>query len=143
MSNLIPNRMKKAFSLGRRISLAFSEKTALYVQRGRDDMRNGQWKKANGCRQYMAQRYHGWRATTYDENKFCLSRLEEEGQTARAQMVISCCDSRVNAVLFSVPIVARGLFHRKHRKSCLPPFRSLTATITGTSAAGGICWSRA
>ena len=44
----------------------------------------------------LAKRYHGWKATTYAENKSFYKRLSEEGQHPRA-MVIACCDSRVNA----------------------------------------------
>lgn len=44
---------------------------------------------------YLVQRYHGWKATTYDENKSWYRRLADEGQRPRA-MVISCCDSRVH-----------------------------------------------
>ena len=43
---------------------------------------------------YLAQRYLGWKATTYEENKVWYRRLADEGQRPRA-MVISCCDSRV------------------------------------------------
>lgn len=44
---------------------------------------------------YLVQRYHGWKATTYAENKSWYRRLADEGQRPRA-MVISCCDSRVH-----------------------------------------------
>jgi carbonic anhydrase len=44
---------------------------------------------------YLVQRYQGWKATTYSENKGWYRRLAEEGQRPRA-MVISCCDSRVH-----------------------------------------------
>ncbi len=44
---------------------------------------------------YLVQRYHGWKATTYAENKGWYRRLADEGQRPRA-MVISCCDSRVH-----------------------------------------------
>lgn len=45
---------------------------------------------------YLAQRFHGWQATTYQENRAWYRRLAEGGQHPRA-MVISCCDSRVKA----------------------------------------------
>lgn len=45
---------------------------------------------------YLLQRYHGWRATTYEENHAWYRRLATEGQRPRV-MIISCCDSRVQA----------------------------------------------
>ncbi|MEB8387169.1 carbonic anhydrase [Rhodobacteraceae bacterium KMM 6894] len=44
---------------------------------------------------YLTQRYHGWKATTYTENKSWYRHLANEGQHPRA-MLISCCDSRVH-----------------------------------------------
>ena len=44
---------------------------------------------------YLVTRYHGWKATSYEENKGWYRRLATEGQRPRA-MVISCCDSRVH-----------------------------------------------
>lgn len=44
---------------------------------------------------YLAQRYHGWKATTYAENRGWYRKLASEGQRPRS-MVISCCDSRVH-----------------------------------------------
>ena len=44
---------------------------------------------------YLVQRYHGWKATTFAENKAWYNRLASEGQHPRA-MIISCCDSRVH-----------------------------------------------
>jgi carbonic anhydrase len=44
---------------------------------------------------YLVQRYHGWKATTFAQNKGWYRRLATEGQRPRA-MVISCCDSRVH-----------------------------------------------
>jgi carbonic anhydrase len=45
---------------------------------------------------YLVQRYHGWTATTFEDNHSWYRRLASEGQRPRA-MVISCCDSRVHA----------------------------------------------
>ena len=42
---------------------------------------------------YLIQRYHGWKATTFEDNHAWYRRLASEGQRPRA-MVISCCDSR-------------------------------------------------
>ena len=44
---------------------------------------------------YLVQRYRGWRATAYSDNKGWFRRLAEEGQRPRV-MVIACCDSRVH-----------------------------------------------
>jgi len=52
-------------------------------------------KSARPLPSYLVSRYHGWKATTFTENKGWYKRLAEEGQRPRA-MVISCCDSRVH-----------------------------------------------
>jgi carbonic anhydrase len=44
---------------------------------------------------YLVQRYHGWKATTFEDNHSWYRRLAREGQRPRV-MVISCCDSRVH-----------------------------------------------
>ena len=44
---------------------------------------------------YLAQRYLGWKATKFQENKAWFRHLANLGQHPRA-MVISCCDSRVH-----------------------------------------------
>ena len=44
---------------------------------------------------YLIQRNHGWKATTFEDNHAWYRRLASEGQRPRA-MVISCCDSRVH-----------------------------------------------
>ena len=44
---------------------------------------------------YLVQRYHGWKATTFEENHAWYRRLAAEGQRPRA-MIVSCCDSRVH-----------------------------------------------
>lgn len=81
---------------------------------------------------YMEQRYHGWRATTYDENKFWYQRLEEEGQRPRA-MIISCCDSRVNATaIFGAD--AGELFIHRNIANLVPPYNP-DGDHHGTSAA--------
>lgn len=81
---------------------------------------------------YMAQRYHGWRATDYEENKSWYSRLEEEGQRPRA-MVIACCDSRVNIVqMFGAD--AGEIFIHRNIANLVPPFAP-TGDHHGTSAA--------
>ena len=44
---------------------------------------------------YLAERYRGWRASRWQENRAWYARLAATGQHPRA-MVIQCCDSRVN-----------------------------------------------
>ena len=46
---------------------------------------------------FLVERYKGWRATRYEENRAWYARLAKEGQRVRA-MVIGCCDSRVDAI---------------------------------------------
>lgn len=46
---------------------------------------------------YLVERYHGWRATRFEENQVWYARLANDGQRPRA-MVISCCDSRVDTL---------------------------------------------
>ena len=44
---------------------------------------------------YLVNRYQGWHATTYAENRAWYRRLADEGQRPRS-MIIACCDSRVH-----------------------------------------------
>jgi carbonic anhydrase len=44
---------------------------------------------------YLAQRFHGWKATSHRENHAWYRRLAETGQRPR-EMIIACCDSRVH-----------------------------------------------
>ena len=46
---------------------------------------------------YLIDRYKGWRATRFEENRVWYARLANDGQRPRA-MVISCCDSRVDTL---------------------------------------------
>ena len=46
---------------------------------------------------YLAERYHGWKDTRFEQNRAWYARLAAIGQHPRA-MVIQCCDSRVNAM---------------------------------------------
>ena len=58
-------------------------------------MRGGRWSSVKPLPNYLIQRYHGWKATTFEDNHAWYRRLASEGQRPRA-MVISCCDSRVH-----------------------------------------------
>lgn len=44
---------------------------------------------------YLVNRYRGWKATKFEDNKSWYHHLAHDGQHPRA-MVISCCDSRVS-----------------------------------------------
>lgn len=81
---------------------------------------------------YLVQRYHGWRATTFSDNKAWYRRLATEGQRPRA-MVISCCDSRVHVT--SIFGVEEGeIFIHRNIANLVPPFVEDGAQH-GTSAA--------
>ncbi len=45
--------------------------------------------------EYLIKRFHGWKATSYEQNQSWYKRLADEGQRPRT-MVISCCDSRIH-----------------------------------------------
>ena len=44
---------------------------------------------------YLIKRYHGWKATSFEDNRSWYRHLAEMGQHPRA-MIVSCCDSRVH-----------------------------------------------
>lgn len=81
---------------------------------------------------YLAQRYHGWRATTYSENKSWYRRLADEGQRPRA-MVISCCDSRVHVTSIFGADQGEFFIHR-NIANLVPPYQP-DGDLHGTSAA--------
>jgi len=81
---------------------------------------------------YLVQRYHGWKATTYAENKAWYHRLADEGQHPRA-MVISCCDSRVHVTSIFGADQGEFFIHR-NIANLVPPF-SPDGDHHGTSAA--------
>ncbi|WP_458791515.1 carbonic anhydrase [Yoonia sp. MH D7] len=80
---------------------------------------------------YLVQRYHGWKATTYDENKGWYKRLAEDGQRPRA-MVISCCDSRVHVTAIFGADQGEFFIHR-NIANLVPPY-SPDGAQHGTSA---------
>ncbi|QCO56185.1 carbonic anhydrase [Pseudorhodobacter turbinis] len=69
---------------------------------------------------YLIQRYHGWRATTYSDNKAWYRRLAESGQHPRA-MVISCCDSRVHVTSIFGADEGEFFIHR-NIANLVPPY---------------------
>lgn len=81
---------------------------------------------------YLVQRYHGWKATTYAENKGWYRRLASEGQRPRA-MVISCCDSRVHVTSIFGADQGEFFIHR-NIANLVPPYQP-DGDHHGTSAA--------
>jgi len=81
---------------------------------------------------YLVQRYHGWKATTYDENKAWYRRLAADGQHPRA-MVISCCDSRVHVTSIFGADQGEFFIHR-NIANLVPPYAP-DGDHHGTSAA--------
>jgi len=81
---------------------------------------------------YLVQRYQGWKATTYAENKTWYRRLADEGQRPRA-MVISCCDSRVHVTSIFGADQGEFFIHR-NIANLVPPYEP-DGDHHGTSAA--------
>ena len=81
---------------------------------------------------YLVQRYHGWKATSYAENKAWYRRLAEEGQHPRA-MIISCCDSRVHVTSIFGADQGEFFIHR-NIANLVPPYEP-DGEPHGTSAA--------
>lgn len=80
---------------------------------------------------YLVRRYHGWKATTYRENRAWLKRLAVEGQRPR-EMVITCCDSRLHVgSMFGSD--ADDLFVHRNIAGLVPE-AELGNTIQSTSA---------
>lgn len=82
--------------------------------------------------EYLVKRYHGWNATTYNENSAWYRRLADEGQRPRA-MVISCCDSRVHVTSIFGADQGEFFIHR-NIASLVPPYNP-DGEYHGTSAA--------
>lgn len=82
--------------------------------------------------EYLARRYHGWKATTYEENKGWYKHLSEQGQHPRA-MVISCCDSRVHVTAIFGADQGEFFLHR-NIANLVPPYNP-DGQQHGTSAA--------
>jgi carbonic anhydrase len=81
---------------------------------------------------YLINRYHGWKATVYTENKAWYRRLAEDGQHPRS-MVISCCDSRVHVTSIFGADQGEFFIHR-NIANLVPPFNP-DGNHHGTSAA--------
>ncbi|MGX9356286.1 carbonic anhydrase [Roseobacteraceae bacterium S113] len=81
---------------------------------------------------YLVNRYHGWKATSYEDNAAWYQRLAAEGQRPRA-MVISCCDSRVNVMGLFGAVEGEFFIHR-NIANLVPPYVP-NGDHHGTSAA--------
>ena len=81
---------------------------------------------------YLVTRYAGWHATQFEENKSWYQYLAEVGQHPRA-MIISCCDSRVQAMsLFGAE--SGDFFIHRNIANLIPPYNA-DGDHHGTSAA--------
>lgn len=80
----------------------------------------------------IANRYLGWRATTYEENQAWYTKLADEGQHPRG-MIISCCDSRVHATSMFGADTGEYFMHR-NIANLVPPYAP-DKDYHGTSAA--------
>jgi carbonic anhydrase len=81
---------------------------------------------------FLVNRYHGWRATQFQENKAWYARLVDDGQKPRT-MVISCCDSRMHVT--SVFGAETGEFFIHRNIANLVPEFTPDGDNHGTSAA--------
>ena len=81
---------------------------------------------------HFVNRYHGWRATTYSENRAWYRRLADEGQRPRA-MVVACCDSRVHVTSIFGADQGEFFIHR-NIANLVPPYE-VGGGQHGTSAA--------
>lgn len=81
---------------------------------------------------FLSNRYHGWKATNFTDNRAWYRRLAEEGQRPRG-MVISCCDSRVNVSSIFEADAGEFFIHR-NIANLVPPYEP-DGDRHGTSAA--------
>ena len=82
--------------------------------------------------EYLVQRYYGWKATTFANNKSWYHKLAVDGQHPRA-MIISCCDSRVHVTSIFGSDAGEFFIHR-NIANLVPPFKE-DQDYHGTSAA--------
>ncbi len=81
---------------------------------------------------YLVKRYHGWKATSFSDNRSWYRHLAEMGQHPRA-MVVSCCDSRVHVT--SIFGADQGEFFIHRNIANLIPEYTPDGDHHGTSAA--------
>jgi carbonic anhydrase len=81
---------------------------------------------------YLIDRYRLWHTQRFTDNRAWFARLASEGQRPRA-MVVSCCDSRINAVeIFGAE--PGDLFVVRNVANLVPPYNP-DHQHHGTSAA--------
>ena len=80
----------------------------------------------------LVNKYHKWQINEFKQNKSLFKKLAEEGQHPSA-MVISCCDSRVNATKIFGANVGEFFMHQ-NIANLIPPYNP-TGDDYGTSAA--------
>lgn len=81
---------------------------------------------------FLVQRFQGWKATSYSENRAWYRRLATEGQRPRA-MIIACCDSRVHVTSIFGADQGEFFIHR-NIANLVPPYEP-DGNQHGTSAA--------
>ncbi|MCA2011488.1 carbonic anhydrase [Pararhodobacter sp. CCB-MM2] len=81
---------------------------------------------------YLTNRFRGWRATQYAENKSWFRHLAQEGQHPRS-MLIACCDSRVHVTAIFGADQGEFFIHR-NIANLVPPYTP-DGQQHGTSAA--------
>ena len=89
-------------------------------------------KQAKPVPDYLAKRFHGWKATDFTKNQAWYRKLAVEGQRPRT-MVISCCDSRVHVT--SIFGAETGEFFIHRNIAALVPPHAPNKDFHGTSAA--------
>lgn len=88
--------------------------------------------RARPIPEYLASRYAGWKASTFEANQAWYRHLATEGQHPRA-MIIACCDSRVNVTqIFGAE--SGDFFVHRNIANLIPPFEP-DGDKHGTSAA--------
>jgi carbonic anhydrase len=80
---------------------------------------------------FLIDRYRGWKATRFAENRSWYARLAEDGQRPRA-MVIACCDSRVHVTSIFGADSGEFFIHR-NIANLVPPYKP-DGALHGTSA---------
>lgn len=81
---------------------------------------------------YLVNRFRGWRATQYADNKSWFRHLAQEGQHPRS-MLIACCDSRVHVTAIFGADQGEFFIHR-NIANLVPPYTP-DGQQHGTSAA--------
>ena len=81
---------------------------------------------------YLVNRFRGWHATHYAENKSWFRHLAQEGQHPRT-MLIACCDSRVHVTAIFGADQGEFFIHR-NIANLVPPYKQ-DNDHHGTSAA--------